>query len=134
MKKYFFPSRYFQHLRNNYFQHNLTKHCRMKSNAFIQYCSYWTKRSMKWPYHYTLMGDWRKMEVHFLVLFFTVSIAATDLMCAKISISSISLLCWGFGKLILLNRYKAYILPLFYSYLWHFCGARDAQKFRIAKQ
>lgn len=56
----------------------------MKSNAFIQYCSYWTKRSMKWLYHYTLMGDWRKMEVHFLVLFFTVSIAATDLMCAKI--------------------------------------------------
>lgn len=37
----------------------------MKSNAFIQYCSYWTKRSMKWLYHYTLMevGEkWRSIS------------------------------------------------------------------------
>ena len=71
----------------------------MKSNAFIQYCSYWTKRSMKWLYHYTLMGDWRKMEVHFLVFLFIVGIAATDLMCAKILISSILLLCCALENL-----------------------------------
>lgn len=85
----------------------------MKSNAFIQYFCYWAKRSMKWLHHYTLMGDWRKMEVHFLVLFFTVGIAATDLMCVKISISSILLLCSCFGKLILLNLYKAYFYHFF---------------------
>ena len=39
------------------------------------------------------------MEVHFLVLFFTVGIAATDLMCAKISISSILLLCCALENL-----------------------------------